>query len=78
MDQHTLEAMYAFICKQHRETSYPPSLRELADKFYMSTGGVICYLDRMQALGWLEREPGKARGLTLVRRCKRGDSSPSE
>jgi DNA-binding MarR family transcriptional regulator len=65
-----LEAMFAFICKQHRETSYPPSLRELGETFYMSAASILRYLDRMEALGWITREPGRARGITLVRECE--------
>jgi DNA-binding MarR family transcriptional regulator len=61
--------MYAFICKQHRETSYPPSVRELAETFYMSAGSILRYLDKMESLGWISREPGRARGITLVRVC---------
>lgn len=72
-DPDLLEAVYAFICKQQHETSYPPSLRELAKTFYMSPGRIVRVLDRMDALGWINREPGKARGITLMRPCAEPD-----
>jgi DNA-binding MarR family transcriptional regulator len=71
VDRETLEAMFAYICKQHHDTSFPPSLRELADTFYMSTATVIRHLERMEGLGWVARDPGKARGITLIRTCGR-------
>ena len=67
--RHELEAMFTFLCKHHRRTGFPPSLREMADAFYMSPGTVMRYLDKMEAMGWITREWGKARGITILRTC---------
>ena len=67
--QDVLEAMYAYICRKHRETSRPPTLRELANAFYMSTGVVTRHLAHMEGQGWILRETGKARGIMLLRPC---------
>jgi DNA-binding MarR family transcriptional regulator len=66
--------MYAYICKKHHETSFSPTVRELAEMFFMSTGAVYRHLDRMEGSGWLVRNSGKARGLTLLRHCPHTES----
>ena len=64
-----LEAIFAFMCQYQREASYPPSLREIGKTFYISPGTAMRYLDKMEALGWIARESGTARGITLLRGC---------
>ena len=64
-----MEAMFIFLCQHQRETGFPPSLREMADAFYMSPGTIMRYLDKMEAKGWIAREWGKARGITILRVC---------
>jgi DNA-binding MarR family transcriptional regulator len=76
--RHELYTMYAFLCKRQRETSFPPSLREIADEFYLSPASVMRYLDKMEALGWLMREWGKARGITLIRECSIASNEDDE
>jgi SOS-response transcriptional repressor LexA len=69
-----LEAIFAFMCKYQRETGYPPSLRETGKAFYMSPGTIMRYLDKMEAQGWVTREWGKARGITLKRECAKEET----
>ena len=64
-----LDAIFAFMCKYQHETGFPPSLREIGKTFYMSPGTIMRYLDKMEAQGWITREWGKARGITLLRAC---------
>jgi DNA-binding MarR family transcriptional regulator len=64
-----MEDLFVYLCHYHRENNYPPTLREMADTFYMSPSTVLRYLDKMQATGWIAREWGKARGITLLRTC---------
>ncbi len=68
-----LEAIFAFMCKYHQENGFPPSLREIGKAFYMSPGTIMRYLDKMEAQGWIIREWGKARGITLKRECAKAE-----
>ncbi|MEO8610964.1 MAG: transcriptional regulator [Chloroflexota bacterium] len=64
-----LEDIFAYMCQYHRENTYPPTLREMADTFFMSPSSIMRHLDKMEAAGWIAREWGKARGITLLRTC---------
>jgi DNA-binding MarR family transcriptional regulator len=70
VNQDILDDMFAYICQRQQESSFPPSLRELAKTFFMSPGSVIRHLERMEGMGWIIRDPGKARGITLLRSCE--------
>ena len=67
--RHEMEELFVYLCHYHREYNFPPTLREMADTFYMSPSTITRYLDKMQAMGWIAREWGKARGITLLRTC---------
>jgi DNA-binding MarR family transcriptional regulator len=64
-----MEDLFVYLCHYHHENNYPPTLREMADAFYMSPSSVIRWLDKMEAMGWITRDWGKARGITLMRTC---------
>ena len=64
-----MEDLFVYLCHYQRENTFPPTLREIASTFYMSPSTVLRYLDKMQATGWIAREWGKARGITLLRTC---------
>jgi DNA-binding MarR family transcriptional regulator len=64
-----MEDLFVYLCNFQRENNFPPTLREMADTFYMSPSTIMRYLDKMQARGWIAREWGKARGITLLRTC---------
>lgn len=70
MDQQEVEAVFAFICKHVQELGHPPTLREIAKACFMSTTRAMRCLDRLDAGGWITREQGKARGITLLRDCR--------
>ncbi len=64
-----LQPVFDWICHYTEENSYPPTLRELAAQFYMSPGRIDRMLTRMEVHGWIAREPGRKRGITLLRSC---------
>jgi len=57
-----------FICNVIDEMSRPPTVREIGHEFSIdSTKGVADHLDALERKGWIEREPGQARGIRPVR-----------
>lgn len=69
IDKSELQSVFTWICHYVEENSYPPTLRELATQFYMSPGRIDRMLTRMELRGWIAREPGRKRGITLIRSC---------
>lgn len=61
-----VEQIYGYIKEYIREHTYPPSLKEIAAAHYMSRTNVTRYLDRMQGMGLIARDPGRSRGITLL------------
>lgn len=62
-----LEQILQFICTYDAEHSYPPSVREIAKACYLSPSSVLQYLYKLEVQGWISREPGRARGITILR-----------
>ena len=60
------QSVYLFIKAYIKEHTHPPTLREIAQGCYLSTSAVTHHLDRLEGEGKLFREPGRARGITLV------------
>ena len=60
------ERVYTFIKDWIEEHTYPPSLREIGQGCYLSVAGVLRHLDHLEWEGKLRREPGRARGITLI------------
>ncbi len=57
-----------FICEVIDDASRPPTIREIGYEFSISsTKGVADHLDALERKGWIEREPGQARGIKPVR-----------
>src|SRR4051812_11329654 len=55
------------------ERGYPPSIREIAERLKVSgTLGVTKHLDALERKGYLRREPGSSRGITLTGRREGG------
>ena len=55
-----------FIVEFLRESGYPPTIREIADHFGMSSPfGIQRHLSELQRKGYLRRESGARRALTL-------------
>lgn len=60
------EAIYRYLEDFLRLHGYVPSVRETAAAFGIrSTNGVQCHLRALERKGYLIRQPGKARALTL-------------
>jgi SOS-response transcriptional repressor LexA len=67
MDQNEIvEQVYAFIKAYIREHTHPPTLSEIADGCFMSRTHVTRYVERLEGMGRLFREPNRARGITLI------------
>lgn len=43
-----------------------PSLREISRAVYLSAPSVAIHLDKMQAAGWITREPYRARSIKVI------------
>lgn len=67
-----LEQVYAFLCDFEREHRFAPSVREIAQGCYISRSTASRYLDRLEALGWIEREINIARGIRLLKQQTAG------
>lgn len=63
----TTQAVYDFICAYDQEWSYPPSISEIAAACYLSPSTALRHLDKLEAKGLIAREPGRARGIKLLR-----------
>lgn len=66
MRNQTTEAVYAYIKEYRRQHGNSPSIRNIAKACYLAGATVIRHLDKLEAWGWIEREPGVARGIILV------------
>lgn len=64
----TVDSVYAFICNYIETQGYPPSQREIAQGCFMSVGNVVRYLDKLEARGFLYREPNIPRGIQLLKK----------
>ena len=62
-------AIFAFICRYSDAHGFPPTLDEIAcDQGYRSNSGVIRHLDKLEKWGLIERYPGAARSIRILRR----------
>jgi len=62
-----------FICGRIKETSRPPTLREIGREFSIrSTKGVVDHLDALEKKGWIKRREGQARGIEPVKEKTKG------
>ena len=62
--------VYAFVRNYIHEYRRSPTLREIGKACYISHTSVIRHLDKLEGMGWLEREPNMPRSMRL------GDLSP--
>ncbi len=60
------EAVYTFIYQYRKGHDFSPSLREIGSACFIGRSTVYRHLDRLEAQGRLAREPGCARGITLL------------
>jgi repressor LexA len=60
--------VYEFIVERFERAGRPPTMRELGSALGItSTNGVRCFLEALETKGFIERDPGLARGIRLPR-----------
>ena len=62
--------VYKFVKAYIREHTHPPTLREIAVGCYLARSTAAYHLQKLEHKGYIRREPGRARGLTLLERDK--------
>lgn len=61
------QAALALICRSVVDRGYPPTVRELgAELGLSSSNSVLNVLRRLQAKGYLDRDPGVVRGIRVL------------
>ena len=61
------QKIYDYIVKSVHENGYAPSVRDICrDLGYKSTSTVHMYLNRLDLLGYITKEDGKSRAVTLA------------
>ena len=61
------QKVYDYIVKSVRENGFAPSVRDIMrDLGYKSTSTVHMYLNRLDMLGYIRKEDGKSRAISLV------------
>ena len=63
--------MFDFIANRC-DGGLPPSVREVAEEFYMTINGAYQNIQVLVDLGYLTHVPGISRGLRVKKRPKRG------
>ena len=66
-DQRTCYVVFEYICDYIDQRGYPPSMRNIADACQLGTTTVYYTLNKLEAWGWLEREPRVPRSLRILR-----------
>ena len=62
------ENVFRFICEQQQNRGYPPTIREIGDKFNLrSTGSVRDYLDALEKKGFINRNSRTSRGIEILK-----------
>jgi len=67
MRHQTTEAVFVFIEQYIARESIAPSQREIAEACYLAPSAVLRHLDRLEAWGWIIRQPNKARSIRIPR-----------
>lgn len=65
------EEVFRFIQQYKDENQISPSIREIADGCYLGHTSVYRHLDKLEAWGWIEREPGQARSIRITKTGQR-------
>lgn len=56
-----------FIEKHTSQNSYPPTLKEIAEKFEITIGTIQDHIFALQKKGYLDRNPNTARGFKIIK-----------
>ncbi len=62
----TTEAVYEFIKTYHEEHRKSPTIREIASGCFLSVGTIMRYLDKLEMMERIQREPHQARSIVLL------------
>ena len=63
------ERILRFINKKIKESGYPPSVREIAKAVNLSSSATVhSHLKKLEAKGYLKRNPSKPRAISLMHR----------
>ena len=66
-------AILRFIRGHIRTHGYAPGVREIGEACDISSTSVVTYnLDRLEALGFIRRAPGRVRAIAVIRMDDRG------
>jgi len=68
IDTEIADNILEFIAAYTEEHPMPPSMREIAEGCFIAYGTVIRYLDIMEVMGCVQRESGKARSVSILKR----------
>lgn len=68
LNDNNTETIYDFIKTYQEKNRKSPTIREIALGCFVSVGTVIRHLDKLEAMGRIEREPYQARSIVLVER----------
>lgn len=60
------ERVYEFIKEFIKHEGYAPSLSEICEACYISTGSLVRHLDKLEAHGRITREYRKARSIRIT------------
>ena len=63
----TTQIVFRFIKKYTDLHTHPPTIREIAEGCFISTSAVTRHLAYLEGEKKLIREPGKSRGITLLK-----------
>jgi DNA-binding MarR family transcriptional regulator len=66
MSDDMTEKVYDFICAYMQEQNCSPSQRDIAEGCYMALSGIQRHLDRLEAWGWIKRQEGRARSISIT------------
>ena len=65
-----------FIIKYTRDSGYPPTVREMADAFHISSKGAYDHLIAVEKKGYIRRDPAKPRAIELLDFVHGGSHEP--
>ena len=69
--------VYECVARSIAERGYAPSVRDICEQLgYKSTSTVHLYLGRLEQLGYIQREDGKSRAISLASHAQRGRGIP--
>lgn len=59
------QTVFDFIRRYIDENHFSPTLREIGEGCYTGHTSILRHLDRLEGMGWIEREPGKPRSIRI-------------